>query len=840
MSDPDEIAVLRAALEEADRARRHLQERYDLAIGCSAVGVWDLDPRTGTRYWSPEVRRIIGIGLDAPASSELLMQRIHPDDRPAAEAAMAYLQDRFDIQHRVIHDDGRVVWIHARGQAVRDESGQIRRMAGTIMDITQEVDARDFRREIWAVLADLDQQMGDKIQKVLELACRRLRLAYAGVSKIGAESCELLYQVHPAGVAPLARHVPLDQTFSIAAWETNDLCVVHDMNASRFAGTDALRTSGFQAYVGAPLVVVGERFGTIWLAGTEQHGPFSPWEESMMLLLAQAVGREIGRALHMQALKESEQRFILATRAAKVGIAEWRQGDWEQQYWSDSHFHILGYEPGEITPTRQFFIDLIHPDDLERTREAGIAYRERGVPMHIEYRLRHKTLGYRWFVATAAGDRDSDGHFRMVGTIMDIHDLKLAQERAEAANVAKTQFLATMSHEIRTPLNGIIGMASALSYTGLDDRQRSMIGIINHSGGALLHLINEILDLSKIEAGKFAIERRRFELQDLIEPLAAMHGLRAQEKNLAFSVSVAPEVQGAYSGDVGRIRQVLNNLVGNAIKFTDAGSVSLTVRLAGDDADGRARLVFEVRDSGPGISKQDQANLFTPFTQVDSSNARRHEGAGLGLAISRRLATMMDGAIELESASGEGSLFRFSAPLERAEVAQPADAAVADRHVAGFHKIAPLRVLSVDDHPTNRTVLEALLPPLGAAVTSAESAQQAFDALETSRFDLVLMDIQMPEIDGVEALQEIRRRECAEGRARTPVIAVTANVMTHQIEDYARAGFDGHVSKPIEVDALTRILEDAVRWRDCERPSGAFAKAPSEVRRPAYSVSGKA
>lgn len=379
---------------------------------------------------------------------------------------------------------------------------------------------------------------------------------------------------------------------------------------------------------------------------------------------------------------------------------------------------------------------------------------------------------------------------------------------AEAANLAKSAFLAKMSHEIRTPMNGVLGMAAALSQTALSEPQQRMLKVVTDSGDALMTVLNEILDLSKIEAGKMEIETAPFDLSGLIRSVAALHALKAEEKGLKFDVEGLPtQTKGVIVvGDGGRLRQILNNLLANAVKFTSKGVVLLRVEI--NEKLEAVTALFEVVDSGPGIDAATQARLFQPFVQADASTTRRFGGTGLGLAIAKALALLMGGELTLESAPGRGATFRLRIGFERAP--------------AGFAEIAAkapvsltrkIRALAADDNLTNRLVLKTFLDQGGVEGVYVDSGAAAVEAFKTERFDIVLMDIQMPEMDGVEATRRIRAHEAANGVKRTPVIALTANVMRHQVDDYLAGGLDGAVAKPLRAadlfEAIRRATADA-------------------------------
>jgi two-component system, sensor histidine kinase len=400
-----------------------------------------------------------------------------------------------------------------------------------------------------------------------------------------------------------------------------------------------------------------------------------------------------------------------------------------------------------------------------------------------------------------------------------LRELTVARDAAETANVLKSQFLANMSHEIRTPLNGVLAMAQVMEMSALDAGQRERLAVIRHSGEALLAVLNDVLDLSKIEAGKLELEAAEFDAGEITRSVALSFATAIAKKGLAFTVEVSPAAEGMRRGDPGRLRQILNNLVSNAVKFTAAGAIR--IRCDGLGEGGADGLCLSVDDTGIGIAADKLPLLFEKFTQVDNSNTRRFGGTGLGLAISRELATLMGGKITVRSAEGRGSSFQVELPCvrvaggsaspDRAPQAEALSAveAWADLEVEAADERA-VRILAAEDNPTNQRVLKAVLDTFGVEVTLVENGQLAVSAWESGDFDLILMDIQMPEMDGVAATRAIRRAEAAQGRPRTPIVALSANAMTHQVSEYLAAGMDAHVAKPIEIPRLQAVLEDAV------------------------------
>ncbi|MDR3507179.1 MAG: ATP-binding protein [Caulobacteraceae bacterium] len=379
----------------------------------------------------------------------------------------------------------------------------------------------------------------------------------------------------------------------------------------------------------------------------------------------------------------------------------------------------------------------------------------------------------------------------------------LKEREAAQANAAKTTFLAMMSHEIRTPLNGVLGMAQAMAGDELSERQRARLAVIRTSGEALTTILNDVLDLSKIEAGQLEIEAIPFDLAQLLGMGRSTFANVAETKGLDLELDIDPAAEGSYLGDPTRLRQVVFNLISNALKFTVTGGV----RVRADYADDRLRIA--VSDTGPGIPAEQQGKLFARFVQLDASTTRRHGGTGLGLAICRELCDLMGGDIGMVSHPGEGATFTVSLPLPRIEAA-PREVPTAEP--AGQDGVAGrlVRILAAEDNEVNQLVLKALLDQEGLELHVVADGAQAVAAWADGHWDLVLMDVQMPVMDGITAVREIRGREAMEGLRRTPVVALTGNAMVHQIAELTAAGMDGHVSKPIEVSRLFAAVEAAL------------------------------
>lgn len=414
---------------------------------------------------------------------------------------------------------------------------------------------------------------------------------------------------------------------------------------------------------------------------------------------------------------------------------------------------------------------------------------------------------------------------RLLARIASIHDVENARDAALAASRSKSQFLARMSHEIRTPMNGVLGMTELLAGTTLDRRQRQYAETIQHSAEALLGIINDILDFSKIEAGKMVLEDAPFDLRQTVEEAVELLLESAHAKGLKLVCELSPELYALYRGDGRRLRQVLVNLLGNAVKFTEHGQVSMRVRaLDGGDED-RTIVRFEVEDTGIGIPPESQATVFESFAQADASTTRRYGGTGLGLPISDQLVGLLGGKLEVQSTAGAGSIFSFTLSFVR-ESAIPtkthSEPALGTR--AGAVRLG-LTVLLVEDNLVNQIVAKAMLERLGCEVVMADEGAEGVQLYQTRRFDVVLMDCQMRILDGFGATAQIRAHERSANQARTPIVALTANALDGERDKCLAAGMDAYLSKPYTQIQLQQVLEQSTRQTPQDAVHGSIEEA---------------
>jgi PAS domain S-box-containing protein len=459
---------------------------------------------------------------------------------------------------------------------------------------------------------------------------------------------------------------------------------------------------------------------------------------------------------------------------------------------------------------------LLHPEDLQPYVDRWIHAITTGESYEVEIRLKHKDGLYRWFLARAVPIRDHDSRIvKWFGTCTDINDQKRAEaERARLsaneqaaleASRLKSEFLAHMSHEIRTPLNGVLGMSGLLLSTGLDEEQKEFATIIKNSGESLLTVVNDILDFSKIESGKLELELVDFNLRELVQDLARLFRHVAEKKGLELNVEIDSGIPACFKGDAVRFKQVLMNLMNNAIRFTETGRVNVFVRNCSHSAvSGQLRI--EVADTGIGIPEDVIPKLFNPFFQADSSTTRKYGGTGLGLSICKNLMTLMNGQIGVVSRLGHGSTFWFTVQLEEVS-AVPLKKELCTKTINMTEK-GQVRILLAEDNPVNQAVAARTLEKQGFKVEIVENGHRAIEAIQKNYYDLVLMDCQMPVMDGYDAATEIRKLEKHTGK-RIPIIAFTAGALKDEEARCLKSGMDDYVTKPIRIQ---KFLEKVQKW----------------------------
>jgi PAS domain S-box-containing protein len=462
--------------------------------------------------------------------------------------------------------------------------------------------------------------------------------------------------------------------------------------------------------------------------------------------------------------------------------------------WTD----VLGYSLEELF--KRPLLDLVHPDDLSRTQQE-VSQQAKG----------EKTLSFenRW--------KCKDGTFvdlswksvqvedKMYGVARDITRQKIferqlieAEKNSLVAAKVKSEFLANMSHEIRTPLNGIIGVTDLLENTSLNEEQKKFTNTIKNSGSMLLKIINEILDFSKIEAGKLEVEKNDFQVNQILEGQVSIVGPLAHEKNLQLTSYVDPQIPAMVRGDSGRIAQILLNLVNNAIKFTDSGTIDIRVELLSETKDG-LYLKFCVKDTGMGLSDEQKERIFTAFNQADGSTARRFGGTGLGLSISKKLTELMGGEIGVKSAPGEGSNFWFTIKLEHST-----KQTVKETSKTPSTKTRSIRILVAEDNQVNQMIIKKMLEKLGHSVHVVSNGLEAVNTYKEASYDMILMDHHMPVMDGMEATAIIRQMEGP--IKKLPILAFTANVLEESQVQFVQAGADDFIMKPVTLNVLEETL----------------------------------
>ena len=781
----------------AEDALRESEERFrTMADGCPAA-MWVTNAEGGIQFINRAYQELVGATFEQVEGTKWQLL-IHPDDAPEYVGALQRaVRDHtpFRCETRARRADGEWRWFASYAEPRFSPGGEYLGHVGLSPDITerkQAEQAREFQNSLIRAILDVS------LDGILVVNDENLIVAhnkrFLDVWRIPLPRIPDNLPDYPiGGQPPLILSAVLDRVQDPDAF----LQRIRELNGD----PDASDHCEIELRDGRTL----ERYSTRL---RREGGMGRVW-----------FFRDItGRKQAEQALRSSEEKF--RQLAENIHEVFWMMDPAarEMLYISPAYEQVWGRTCDSVYQNPMSWADAIRPDDLERAHLLFAGETE-GEPTESEFRIRTPDGQEKWIRDRAFPIRDQAGQvIRIAGVAEDITERKQyeaelirAREGADAANVAKSRFLANMSHEIRTPMNGVIGMLQLLLDTNLTPEQRDYADVIETSGRTLLALIDDILDLSKIEAGKIALEHVDFDLRRTAEDAFQALRTRANAKGLAFGWRAAPETPTLLGGDPNRLRQVLINLTANAIKFTERGKVDVQVEVESQDT-GKATLRFSIADTGIGIRPDQGAALFSPFVQADTSTTRKYGGTGLGLSIAKQLVEMMGGKIGFRSKVSEGSTFWFTAifdiPSARSKASSEEDTRLDAAH---GRAVAPhglsrarqgARILVAEDGRTSQRVLLGLLEKLGYLASAVANGAEAVHALRQEKYDLVLMDCQMPEMDGFEATRRIRES----GGPHVPIVAVTADAMAGDRERCIREGMDDYLSKPVELRQLAEVL----------------------------------
>ena len=823
VSANDRLTAQLAEQRRIEAELRESRERFELAVEGADAGVWEWDLESTTAYYSPRWKSQLGCAESEIGSTFADWEaRLHPDDRARALATLTLFRKgytkQYRLDHRLRHQDGSYRWISALGAGVCDEQGRMIRMSGIHLDVTSRQQAEEARRESEERFSKAfrSSPAGMSISRLEDGRVLDVNEAFVRVSGfsreelIGMSSLDIGIWVHPEDRRQLAetlrrdgflRH--LEKEFRTKSGEVRH--GLFNVEPVCIGGEDCLltlvlditrRTEAEAALRRSQSVLQAHQHALMRLTKS-QHIASGDWPaalEELMQTSARvlAVDRasvwlldRTGTALDCVELYEQGQ--ARHSRGPRLNVAEYPRyfAELLQEQVVDAHDVAGDPRTSEMQPYLKALgiASLLDVPIFFGGRLAGVVCHERvGEP--------HTWTTEEAQFATSIGNLVTLSYEAKQRREAE-HALMTAKEAAEFANRAKSDFLATMSHEIRTPMNAIVGMADLLSETPLNEDQREYVQIFRDAGSNLLSLINDVLDLSKIEAGHLDLDVVDFDLNDLVQRAAELVAVRAGEKNLELAYQIQPDVPTSLVGDPNRLRQVLLNLLGNAIKFTDQGEVVLRVE-RNPRADGPGNILFTVRDTGIGIPEDKLAAIFERFTQVDSSMTRPYSGTGLGLTISRRLVERMGGKMWVDSELGAGSTFSFTAKF--AVHVHPASAVPPVQ----WEQVAGLRTLIVDDNTTNRLIVRETLAGWGIPTSEAPGGEEALLELRRAAqtgvpYRLIILDVRMPKLSGWQVADTV---------SRTPSLAGVAIIMLtseRRAGDQARArecGVVRYLTKP--------------------------------------------
>lgn len=863
---------------QAEQTLREANSRYELVMAGAKAAIWDWDVRQNKVLFSPQWKILRGMAAEDPSDSlDEWNRNIHPDDvdrvNAAIQAHFAGHTAVFTEEYRVRHKDGSWIWIHDRGLARRDDRGQVVRMAGSETDITE-------RKQSEARLAQENREMAlaNRIIETFfkersEIAVRNAAAALTAATD--SERCEfgivdecgmVVYPKAPAisasnvanktnsddddGVWPAAKQVAPPSKQIVTQSKRMGDHVKHGLTVpivfqdqvigqwlltktnQPFSADDCLFLRGVSTRT-APILYAWlqkrmrererKRAEDRWrlLAQITAQLLASDRPQRIVEYICRQVMEHIDCHMFLNVLVDDQSGYPLLDACA--GIPE----EIAQRIGAHEYYTALRHRPvcdgdrnvdGVIAADSNDRNDLLHGEGVRAYACHALVNQDHVIgALAFGSRTKSAFTEDELSLLKAVADHVAIA----VQRLRLLTSLERSARAAGAASEAKSQFLAHMSHELRTPMNAILGMVDVALPKATHPTVQDCLQTVKSSADLLLTLLNDLLDSARIESGKMELESAPFRLRDVADHLTRVLSLRAAEKGLVFTCQFSNDLPDAVIGDRMRLQQILLNLAGNAIKFTERGEV--TIRIHATTCDDLVNLEFAVADTGIGIPPAAMANLFQPFIQADATMARRFGGSGLGLAISKGLAQRMGGDLRVDSRLGEGSTFyltiqlrRSYVPVESALVSPPKQLAAANRS---------LRILLAEDNPANRKLAQYILSDRGHVVDHAEDGAEAIRMAAHNAYDVILMDVQMPRVGGLEAAASIRQKERTD--SRVPIIALTAHAMAGDRERCLAAGMDGYLSKPIDAHTFVKVVEGAAEHAMSRCSDPAAQSAPS-------------
>ena len=783
--------------KKIEKALIESEARWQLAVEGSGDGTWDWNPQTNEVHFSRQWKKMLGFEDEEIGDRlEEWSDRVHPEDIDSCYRDIErYLRGETSIyqnEHRMLCKNGHYKWILDRGQVIeKDGEGRPIRFIGTHSDI-------DYRKIIEIALKESEE----KYRRIVETTSEGIwMIDQEGKTNFVNTQMAQMLGYTPEEMLGKSLFYFMDQEAQQLAQKylqrgNQGIQEQHDFRFTRKDGSDLWAIVSTTPSINEK----GEYLGSLAMITDISD------RRQTELILIEFKQRLEQLALHIPGM-------IFQYRLRPDGSSHF-------PYASDGIKKVFQLTPEEVKEDATPVFNIVHSQDMEKVSQLIQESAQNLTRSYCEYRIHHRDGSIIWVAGHSTPTKQPDGSIIWHGYICDVSDriktqqeLIKAKETAEKATKSKSAFLAMMSHEIRTPMNGVIGMTGLLLDTELTPQQKNFVETIRSSGDSLLTIINDILDFSKIESGKLNLEKQAFNLQECIESVFDLLQFQAQKKNLNFSYFYPPELPQIFLGDVTRIRQVLVNLLGNALKFTEKGEVSLTIE--GDQInlykdndsksiDGEYQIQFAVKDTGIGIPKEKQHHLFKSFTQVDSSTNRKYGGTGLGLAISKLLTESMGGKMWLESEMDMGATFYFTINVPIANEVPTTNNTVTSGFKLEPSETKTIKILLAEDNTVNQKVALLSLKKIGYLADVVSNGIEVIDALQRQHYDVILMDVQMPEMDGLEATRWIRKNYQKDQQPQ--IIAMTAGVMESDRTLCLEAGMNGYISKPIDRESLKQIL----------------------------------